>query len=211
MKGLIKKDFLLLKRNLKYFLIVVIIFTIFSLDGKTFNVAFIVPFIMMTVFISTFSWDDFNNFNAYAIALPIGRKNIVKSKYISAVILIIISILLGITISLSTHVILKNAFDFQTVLSDIAGTILGLVIVLSIWLPSIYKFGVEKGRIMLFVGVFLIAFLVTIASKIFDFSEFINFLNSLENIWFIIVPILTISFLTISYLISKKIYLKKEF
>ena len=111
MKGLIKKDFLLMKGNLTYFVIVTGIFTLFSVTGMSFNISFMLPFITIMIFISTFSWDDFNNWNAYAITLPIGRKNIIKSKYISAMIIMIISVILGIAISFLTTIASNSQFN----------------------------------------------------------------------------------------------------
>lgn len=211
MLSLIKKDFLLLKGNLKYFLIVAIVFTLFSNNEIAFDVTFMLPFIGIMMFISTFNYDDFNNWNAYAITLPIKRKDIVKSKYITALIIIAASIVLGIVISLITSIVLDKAFVLDTVLSNLSGTALGITIVFSMWLPLIYKFGVEKGRITLFVIIFVIVMIGTMASKAISFENLLESLNSLENIWLIIIPVITIILLAVSYLISTKIYLKKEF
>lgn len=211
MKGLIKKDFLLLKGNLTYFLIITVIFSMITITGEAFDVSFMLPFLAIMMFILTFSWDDFNNWNAYAITLPIGRKNIVKSKYISAIIILFSSVILCIVLSFITTMVSENTFDMQTVLSDILGTILGVILILAIWFPCIYKFGVEKGRIMLFTGVFSVVIVGSILSKFFDFTAIINFINSLENIGLIIIPIITIVLLMISYFVSLRIYLKKEF
>lgn len=211
MKGLIKKDFLLIKSNLKSFIVIILVFTLFSMKGEGFNVSFILPFLAIMMFISTFSWDEFNNFNAYAITLPIGRRNIVKSKYISAIIFIAIATIIGLIITYLTTILSKNIFDIEVILSNLFGTILGLSIILAIWLPIVYKFGVEKGRIMLFVGVFAIVFLCVTLSKLFDFTSLINFLNSLDKVLFIAIPLSSIAIMVISYLISVRIYLKKEF
>ncbi len=211
MKGLIKKDFLLLKGNLTYFLIITIVFTLFSIQGTTFQVSFILPFIAIMMFISTFSWDDFNHWNAYAITLPVERKTIVKSKYISAIILIFISILIGLIIFFLNTVITETTFNIEYIFSEIAGSILAIVFVLAIWFPCIYKFGVEKGRIILFLGVFSVALLGSLASEIFQFSSLLNVLAPLENSWYAITFILSIIVLISSYFISKRIYLKKEY
>lgn len=211
MKGLIKKDFLLIKSNLKSFIVIILVFTLFSMNGEGFDVSFILPFLAIMMFISTFSWDEFNNFNAYAITLPIGRKNIVKSKYISAIIFIAIATIIGLIISYLTTILSKNIFDIEAILSNLFGTLLGLSIILAIWLPVVYKFGVEKGRIMLFVGVFALVFLCATLSKLFDFTSLINFLNSLDKVLFIAIPLISIAIMVISYLISVRIYLKKEF
>ena len=78
MFGLIKKDFLLIKANLRSMMIVFIVYLILTFQG-TFDVTFIVPLIGIMLFISTFSYDDFNNWNSYAVTLPNGRKNVVLS------------------------------------------------------------------------------------------------------------------------------------
>ena len=77
--------------------------------------------------------------------------------------------------------------------------------------PLIFKFGVEKGRIGLFVGVFggglLLGWLINNVSLPLS-SGFIMFLTNH------LIPILILAMivvLIISYQISKHIYLKKEF
>ena len=82
MLGLIKKDFLILKANSKSMAIIFIIYLMMAFQG-VFDVTLIVPLIGIMLFISTFSYDDFNNWNSYAVTLPDGRKNVVRAKYIS--------------------------------------------------------------------------------------------------------------------------------
>ncbi len=73
-----KKDFLLIKANLKSMVIVFIVYLILAFQG-TFDVTFIVPLIGIMLFISTFSYDDFNNWNSYAVTLPNGREKCSQS------------------------------------------------------------------------------------------------------------------------------------
>lgn len=82
MLGLIKKDFLLIKANSKSMVIIFIVYLMLAFQG-IFDVTFIVPLIGIMLFISTFSYDDFNNWNSYAVTLPNGRKNVVRAKYIA--------------------------------------------------------------------------------------------------------------------------------
>lgn len=89
MLGLIKKDLLLIKANLKSMIIIFVIYIMLAFQG-TFDVTFIIPIIGIMLFISTFSYDDFNNWNSYAVTLPNGRKNVVRAKYIVSIILMII-------------------------------------------------------------------------------------------------------------------------
>ena len=66
MLGLIKKDFLIIKNNLKLIIVMLMVFFIMALGGQ-FNISFIPTFIIVMLFISTFSYDEYNNWDAYAI------------------------------------------------------------------------------------------------------------------------------------------------
>ena len=99
MLGLIKKDFLLIKANLKSMIIIFVIYIMLAFQG-TFDVTFIIPLIGIMLFISTFSYDDFNNWNSYAVTLPNGRKNVVRAKYIASIILTIILAAVALTIGI---------------------------------------------------------------------------------------------------------------
>lgn len=85
MLGLVKKDLLMIKGNIRQVILFLVVFLILAFQEN--NIIVIVPvFVSMMVFITTFSYDEYNKWDAYAIALPISRKNIVKSKYIASVI-----------------------------------------------------------------------------------------------------------------------------
>ena len=56
MLGLIKKDFLIIKNNLKLIIVMLMVFFIMALGGQ-FNISFIPTFIIVMLFISTFIYD----------------------------------------------------------------------------------------------------------------------------------------------------------
>lgn len=209
MLGFIKKDLLLIKNNLKTFAVILIVYAFMSFS-KSFDMSFILPLFAVMLFISTFSYDDYNNWNAYAVTLPNGRKNVVRGKYLSSLILILISALLGFIITIISSKITGNLKIDETV-SALVGCIVSVIIIASVMFPLIFKYGSEKGRIYLFLLVFGITLLGGILSQIINIEAFFNNLEKLGNIWLIIIPIFSIIILTISYSISSKIYLKKEF
>ena len=98
MLGLIKKDFLIIKNNLKLIIVMLMVFFIMALGGQ-FNISFIPTFIIVMLFISTFSYDEYNNWDAYAITLPGGRKSIVKSKYITSLFLTLLSAVITVLLN----------------------------------------------------------------------------------------------------------------
>lgn len=215
MLGLIKKDLLIVKSNLKLIGIVLIIFFMLAVQGN-FDITLALPFIAMiylfviTLFISTFSYDEFNKWDAYAVTLPNGRKNIVKSKYITSIILVVSALIITL---LLTHLItfINGSLEFEKVISLVLGLTTGIIFVESIMLPIIFKYGIEKGRLGLFGVTIAITGIATIVSKKFNLSISVNIIQFFDNYYFIIIPVILIIMQLLSYKISEKIYLKKEF
>ena len=210
MVGLMKKDFLLIKANIKSMIIIFIVFFIFAFQG-TFDIAFIVPIIGIMLFISTFSYDDLNNWNSYAVTLPDGRKNVVRAKYVASIILAVALGTLCLSISMAISYVRTNNINFDDTLSLLMGTILSSVIIISLLYPIMFKYGATNGRIIMFVMIFGIAGIGVMLEKFIDMTFLINMINELDNYMFIAVPVISIILLGISYLISSKIYINKEF
>lgn len=210
MLGLIKKDFLLIKANLKSMIIIFVIYIILAFQG-TLDATFIIPLIGIILFLSTFSYDDFNNWNSYAVTLPNGRKNVVRAKYIASTILMIILAVVAFSIGIGISYIKTNSINLDEIISSLMGTMLSSVIINSLLYPIVFKFGATNGRIILFAVVFGIAGIGTLIAQFIDMTPIINIINKLDNYLLIVIPIIYIILLGISYLISSKIYQNKEF
>lgn len=206
MLGLIKKDFLIIKNNLKLIIVMLMVFFIMALGGQ-FNISFIPTFIIVMLFISTFSYDEYNNWDAYAITLPGGRKSIVKSKYIASLFLTLLSAVITVLLNYLISVINNTAVN--ELISSLLGSICAIVIIQSIMYPLIFKFGMEKGRIVLFILVFVMVGVITLLKNTIKIPTILVVL--FNDYWFIVIPIILVISLLISYKISEKIYLKKEF
>lgn len=203
MKGLIIKDILMIKNNIKLLSIAFLVWLILPSTQNN-DMTFVLPFLAIMIFISTFSYDDYNNWNAYAITLPNGRKNVVKSKYIASIILTVVIALICGAIS---YMFYKT--KMLDLIQQLSGSLVGVIIVISLLYPIIFKYGSEKGRIitmLLVIGTICISGLI---SKIINIPEkYINIFNNYETVFLAIISIMC---LIISYIISKKIYLKKEY
>ncbi len=209
MYGLIKKDLLMIKQNLKILLVVYIVFLGMTVINES-DMTFILPFMTVMMSISTFSYDNYNKWDAYAITLPNGRKNMVRAKYISTLVIVLGSFLISI-ISLIIMNICGVNIDLKNSISELAGCLLGIFLIIIIMFPILYKFGVEKGRITLFVLTFIvtgIAFLITRNVHVNIPNNIINFFN---NYYKIILPVITCIFLILSYKVSEILISKKEF
>lgn len=209
MKGLIIKDLLMIKGNLKHILFLYILFFALTLQGS-FDLSFILVMVSVMLFMSTFSYDEYNKWDAYAITLPNGRNNIVKSKYVSTIIIIVVSTLITLMLSIIVGLI-KNNLDLEITISTMLGSCFALVVLVGVLYPIIFKFGIEKGRIILFVVAFAVAIIAKILFDNLSINIPVKLLTFLENYFVLIISTLSIFIILVSYKISKLIYLKKEF
>ncbi len=210
MLGLIKKDFLLIKANLKSLAIIFVVFIMMIFQGS-FDATFVMPLIGIMLFISTFSYDDFNGWNPYAVTMPNGRKNVIRAKYIASIILTIILGIVSLVISIGISYIKTNNINLEEIISSLMGTMLSSIIIISFLYPIVFKFGSTNGRIILFAIIFGVVSIVALIANFVDINPVINMINGLNNYWFISIPIVCFILLDISYLISNKIYMNKQF
>lgn len=207
MKGLIKKDLLLLKNNSKMFIMLLIIYLICSIEADGLE-SFLVPFMMSMLCISTFSYDEYNKWDAYALTLPESRKNIIKAKYAVGLLMIASSFIVTLLLSIIFGTI-RGKLDISNSLNySLIGIASGLTVISFIF-PLIIKFGLEKGRIGIMIASFGFSALMMLLGSIVKIPE--STITFLETYATVLVLLVAGLLFTGSYIISKKIYEKKEF
>lgn len=210
MLGFIKKDVLMIKSNSKLFVILFVIYGMMAMEGKM-DLFFLLPFMSVMIMISTFSYDQYNHWDSYLCTLPGGRKNSVRAKYISTLLMI-----LGTTviITIASFVISQmraQTISYQETFMNVFGVLFATFLIQSLMYPSIYKFGVEKARIGIFIIVFGTAIIGGIVSKFVDFSKIADSLSFRDDYILFLLPVLMMIMLYVSYKISERIYIHKEF
>ena len=221
-KGLIKKDLYNLS-SYKTSLIIVIIFCGIAIIG-TGNINF-GPIIICTIIgmisLSTFSYDEISKSNKYILTLPTNRKEIIKAKYILAIGSTILGGILGIILTIiianiMNYVRPENLIDlnYESLITTTIGGMFGISLIQAIQIPSIYKWGAEKGRVQMFILVFILIVLVAGVGYLIMKSSFNIDLSKIENIMqqygLILLLALMAVMYYISYKVSNKIYNKKE-
>ena len=221
-KGLLKKDLYNLA-SYKVSIIIIVLFCGIAIIGSravTFGPIIICTMVGM-IALSTFNYDEIAKSNKYILTLPTNRKEIVKAKFILAIGSAIIGGIIGIIITIIVANIMNYIkpedminIDYKGLLVSTIGGMFGIALIQSIQIPSIYKWGAEKGRIQMFILVFGI---VAIISGIIFFLIKMNIninMGRLENILNnygipLLIAIIVLMYL-ISYKISCRIYKKKE-
>ena len=221
-KGLIKKDLYNLS-SYKTSLIIVIIFCGIAIIG-TGNIN-LGPIIICTIIgmisLSTFSYDEISKSNKYILTLPTNRKEIIKAKYILAVGSTILGGILGIILTIIIANIMNYVrpeklidLNYESLITTTIGGMFGISLIQAIQIPSIYKWGAEKGRVQMFILVFILIVLVAGVGYLIMKSSFNIDLAKIENIMQQYGLILLLSLMAvmyyISYKVSNKIYNKKE-
>lgn len=222
-KGLIIKDLLNLSSYKTTLLIILIFCSIGMVGTDAVNAApiFITVMIGMIV-LSTFNYDETSHAEKYILSLPLTRKEIVMSKYVLAIVANILGSIVGILLT----IIIVNVInvirpedliklDFENLSITAVSGIFGVALIQAIQIPSVYRFGAEKGRIQMFLLLFLLVLMIAgvgfLITKIgFDIN--IEKINRFMNHFGIPILILVSAILYyISYKISYKIFKKKEY
>jgi len=210
MLGFIKKDLFLIKSNIKFLLILLVIYGIMAFQGQM-ELSFLLPFMSVVLMMTTFNYDAYNKWDAYVIALPNGRKNSVKSKYLATILILSLATIIITILSFVITYARTKAIDYEYILMTMFGCFFATTILESFMYPAIYKFGVEKARIGIFVIVFGIGIIASFIADYIDLSSVTKLFGFIGDYWMIVLPIIMILILYISYKISERIYMKKEY
>lgn len=200
MKGLLIKDFKLMKgqKNFLFAIIAIAVFLSAFFDNALFVISYL-SFVLSLFSLSSISYDEFDNGNAFLFTLPFSRKEYAVEKYLFAFMAggsaLIFSTVLVVTFGIirSNHYFTEIAFTFLIMIPI-------LFIVQSIMIPVQLNFGAEKGRtaIIVILGIF---FTVVIAGvKILQFIG-IDISGELDKLSFVNIGILISAFIAISIII----------
>ena len=221
-KGLLKKDLYNLASYKASLFIVVLFCGIAIIGTEAINFG---PIIICTIIgmiaLSTFSYDEMSKSNKYILTLPTNRKEVVKEKFILAIGATILGGILGFLLTIIVVNVMNYLrpediikIDYESLIITTIGGMWGISLIHSIQIPSIFKWGAEKGRIQMFILLFIIiaavggiGFLVMQSGFNIDIEMINNFMNKF-GIGLLVVAMIIMYM--ISYKISYRIYKNKE-
>lgn len=218
MRGLLLKDWYLLKENRQLFTIILGMAALFTFTNS--DVTFISTFItiiMSMMVVSTISYDDFDRSNSFLMTLPTTRKQYVLEKYVLGVVLIGIGWVLSTCVATVIQLLNAPIVDYMEWFLSSASIMLLGIFFLAIMIPSQLKFGSDKGRIAMIafsLGIFMIgAGVVLLCNKFnIDLEGILLAITRLPlRILITSFAILFILCVVISYRISLHVFQKKQF
>ena len=163
MKGLLIKDFRLMKGQKNFFFVIVVIsvgMAAFSED-LSFMMSFL-PFVLSLFTLSTISYDEFDNGNAFLFTLPVSRAGYTIEKYCLALLLGGGAWVLSVLLAMGAVILCETASLSETVMMAVM-MLPPLIVIQAVMIPFQLKFGGEKGRIAL-IGVFGLLSVIGIAA-----------------------------------------------
>jgi ABC-2 type transport system permease protein len=210
MTGLLKKDFLLIIKNLSFiflFPFIVVIIPVIKNSALLMPLAsFMIALIFASQILTTMALDEMAHWKRNVSAMPIPSREEVGSKYILAFSMSLMSLIVVCIVGLLSADYLQITMDvvlFYMVLSFCIGILYNLIII-----PAAFKLGTSKCKYVLFVFVII----PTATPFILDALNIkINFelikLNIYEIMLLCLVVILFL--MAISYLVAVRIQKKK--
>ena len=222
LKGLLKKDLYNLA-SYKASLIIIVLFCGIAIVGtEAINWgSIIICTIVGMIALSTFNYDEIAKSNKYILTLPTNRKEIVKEKFILAIGATILGGILGLLLTIIVANVMNYVrpenminINYESLITTTIGGMFGISLIQAIQIPSIFKWGAEKGRIQMFILLFIIivitagaGFLIMKSNLNINMEMLENFINQFGLVLLVALMIVMYS---ISYVVSYRIYKNKE-
>lgn len=170
MKGLLLKDWYMMKKYCRYYFFVCIVFTALSLasEGNMFFVFY--PCLLCGMIpVNLLGYDERSRWTEYVGVFPYTKAQIVSAKYLIGLftqitMLTVICITQGLKMAIEGNLILKEFFVLMMLLLIMAS------VASSLTLPFIFKYGVEKGRAAYYIMIGVVCAGSIIATTIFKES-----------------------------------------
>lgn len=215
MTGLIAKDFLVMRKSIRTYILFLIFYFIMA-ALSIFPVSIVttlVQLIIMMLPLSTFSYDELAKWDRYAFSLPLGRRAVAGARYLFALLLSLFAALFGLVSCLVLSVFFHDPNLVENCLTVTVSLALGLLYC-DILLPLTYKLGPERARPYFYLVIFLPIVLLFGAFKL-GLLGGLSFLLKLPDATVItflfLLPLLPLVGMGVSYLISCRILEGKEF
>ena len=220
MLNLVMKDIIVQKKSIAFAVLYIFFFIVAfqSVGEMTFTCA--ITAVSYILVMGGFAYDDKNKADIMLNSLPLKRYNIVLAKYISLFVFMTLGTLVYFILEL---VLRSTGFSFiktyPITIESFTGAIFAVSIMHSFCLPIIFKFGYTKAKVINFVIFF---------AFFFGVSQLINYIYAKRNVGFagkafaffenkpdylIALAIIAAAalLLLISYMISLRVYKKREF
>lgn len=160
MTGLIWKDLLVLRKQMKSYLIILALYLVLAALGL-FPISVVsatLEIILLMLPLSAFTYDEMSHWDRYAAALPVGRRTMVAARYLFTLGVALLAAVVGVICSLLFSLVSSEPLG-ENLVAVVVCLGIGLFYA-DLLLPLCYKLGPERARPWLYVVIFLPILLV---------------------------------------------------
>ncbi|MEG1657851.1 MAG: ABC-2 transporter permease [Oscillibacter sp.] len=197
MKALVTKDVYVLLKQMKIFFLAILIFSLLpNLSSNIFAMVYagMLPY-------SALAYDERSKWDQLAAMMPYSNKALVVSKYVLGYLFLAISMGLTLAVQLALRVFTHNAVTPAATL--ITACVAAMLIAAT--LPFMFRFGVEKGRmVFIFVIVGVAAFAGTLVTSFAEGG------NTLPPALMLALPLLAVAVNAVSIPLAIRLYGKRQ-
>lgn len=212
MKGLLLKDIYNLSGQLKVyacfpFLTAFLAYQNEQLDMIVFGGMFLIIFIIITAY----AYDEMADFDSYALTLPLTKNDLVMSKYVLALLLYAVGILLSLCLGVIMLKLFPQRFsdaDLSSFTWLVVMSVFSVNILVCLMLPLMFRFGSNKARLVIMM-IFL--FVGCLAYGLEPYMDSLFNPVFIERYGLYILPIASVLIGLLSVSASCRIMMKKEF
>lgn len=212
MKGLLLKDLFNLRRIMKqYFFVAALMFvwSVFLKNQMLFTMIMIMYSMMMLL--TTMSFDESSQFNKYALTMPVTRRELAGEKYILMLLLMLAGVAVGfvgggiLSLFSSEEISWLSAEKLVSIAAVSGVYVLGF----SVLLPMIFKYGVEKSRLLLAI-IYLLVFGVLYGTVSFIRQKGLVISENQIVVFAVLCIVFCFAVFAVSWFVSVRIMEKKE-
>lgn len=229
-RGLVVKDIITMKKNMKSYILVAGIGVIMNLSRLDLNGSSffsgaetgILSVLGLIIIINVLHFENESNGYRFLLGMPVTRKNIVLEKYIIGLMVpFIINLILWIILFLIRQIDIWESIDRYYIIEKIATYEAVSLMMLSVLFPATFKFGVEKARMVfgaVYIGIAFSGFLIIYSiSNIIPDSLEDSIVNTLGQILTLpryvgisIITVFIVVLYSISYFLSQRFFKNRE-
>lgn len=214
MKSLILKDLYNIIHNGKSMLFILVVFAFIILPiSDVYEYIFVCAILCSTMILTTFTFDDSSNWNRYAMITPISKKDLVAGKFVVLFLFCTVGTVIGLLFGAAGGMIMNKVMPtsegwsellFLALIALAASVVLG-----SMSIPLVLRFGAEKGRLLLLVSFFVPVVICYSIYRLLSLSG-IDMSDMLVFVLLCCSPVFALLWSYIMYKISCVIFERKE-
>ncbi len=153
MKGLLIKDFYTLTKQLKIFLVIIVLFT-FMQGSSAYSFAILYSAMLP---ITALAYDERSKWDKLAAMMPYSTSTLVLGKYLLGYICVAAAAILSIIIKVVLSLYTKKPFPIE-IFVEMLPVVCFASMLQAFNLPFMFKMGVEKGRLIFLAFIAIIVF-----------------------------------------------------